>query len=57
MINVVSGANRRREALNACLESVTGLVRPNPPSRTGKLNKSRSTLEHGDLPVSAGMKV
>ena len=52
MIKVASGAVRRWDAF---WESVVGLVRPIPPSLTGRLSRSHSCCEHGGLPVNVGM--
>ena len=40
----------------ACLDWLVGLTMPKPPSLAGRLSRSRSTFEHGGLPVNAGMK-
>ena len=53
MIRAASGAVRRWDPWNAFVESVTGLVRPIPPSLTGRPSRSRSCFKHGGLPVSA----
>ena len=52
-----SGAVICWEAENKCEEVVTGFIRPIPPSLTGRLSRSRSSLGQGGLPVNAGMKV
>ena len=57
MIRAASGSVRCWDAWNAFVESMTGFVRPVPPSLTGRPNWSRSSFEYGGLPVSAGMKV
>ena len=52
MIRAASGAVRHWDVWNAFVESVTGFVRPILPSLTRRPNRSRSSFEHGGLPVS-----